>query len=290
MGIAPGVSTGEDMPTISLTIIARDEQDMLPDCLASVDGACDEIVVVDTGSTDETPNIARAFGAKVGHFPWNDRFDDARNAALDLATGDWVFFLDADERLLPLMFEKIRAISQVPEQIQGAFFYCISPTPERTDVSPVLRMFRRLPHIRFEGRVHEEVGLTIQRAGGALAMTPVHFLHEGYRQHVIDSKSKWDRNERLLLLEDAERPNLALTQYNLGHHYLIQSKQGQDTQEKAAHYFRRGLELASPDQLFYGRLVLEAGMAGINIGDYELLNRRPADPMQSGLNPDPLQR
>ena len=267
-------------------MIVKNEEHCLARCLDSVQGAVDEICIVDTGSTDETANIARAYGAKVRHVPWNGRFDDARNASLDMATSDWVFVLDADERLVSLHGQKIRHLSQMaPPQMQAAFFFCISSTPDGTDESAVLRMFRRLPHIRFEGRIHEEVGLTVQRAGGHIAQTPITFIHEGYTQKFVDLKDKWVRNEAMLLQEDEERPGLVMSQYNLGHHFLIKGDK-----ERAKPYLEKALQLADPSHLFYGRLIVEAQMTGILVGGVPNVHLWPADPMRMGLAPDPLER
>ena len=87
--------------TLSLCMIVRDEEEMLPGCLAPLRDVVDEIVVVDTGSTDATVEIAESFGARVVHFPWNGSFADARNVSIDAATGDWIMYLDADEHMEP---------------------------------------------------------------------------------------------------------------------------------------------------------------------------------------------
>jgi hypothetical protein len=97
-------------PKVSLTVIARDEESNLPHCLESVRGIFDEIVVVDTGSIDRTAEIARSFGAKVFDFAWVDSFSAARNAALGHATGDYVFWLDADDVVEPKQSEKLAAL------------------------------------------------------------------------------------------------------------------------------------------------------------------------------------
>src|SRR5262249_19186604 len=85
--------------TVSLNMIVRNEEQNLPACLESGRGLFDETIVVDTGSTDRTVEIARSFGAKVSHFEWIDDFAAARNAALDRSSGDYVFWLDADDRI-----------------------------------------------------------------------------------------------------------------------------------------------------------------------------------------------
>ncbi len=98
------------MARLSLCMIVKDEAEMLPECLASVQGVVDEIVIVDTGSTDDTVAIAHAAGAKVVHEPWQNDFARARNAALAHATGDYVLQLDADERLAMLSKPMVRAV------------------------------------------------------------------------------------------------------------------------------------------------------------------------------------
>jgi glycosyltransferase involved in cell wall biosynthesis len=80
-------------------MIVKNEETTLPKCLGSVKDFVDEIVVLDTGSTDKTTQIAQQFGAKVHYFPWNNNFSSARNEALKYVTGDWILVLDADESL-----------------------------------------------------------------------------------------------------------------------------------------------------------------------------------------------
>src|SRR5206468_12725392 len=88
-----------DHPALSLCMIARDEENNLARCLESVRGIVDEIIVVDTGSTDDTPEIARRYGARVEFFTWRDHFADARNESLKYAHGNWLMWMDADEEL-----------------------------------------------------------------------------------------------------------------------------------------------------------------------------------------------
>ena len=96
---------------VSLTMIVKDEEKNLPHCLDSVRGIFDEIVVVDTGSTDRTRSSAREFGARVFEFPWIDDFAAARNASLAHATGDYAFWLDADDVIDPSRRETLRCCS-----------------------------------------------------------------------------------------------------------------------------------------------------------------------------------
>src|SRR5581483_2761560 len=85
--------------TVSVCIIARNEEANIADCLACVQDLADEVVVLDTGSTDRTRDIARERGVRVFDFPWVDSFSAARNESIRHATGNWVFWMDADDRL-----------------------------------------------------------------------------------------------------------------------------------------------------------------------------------------------
>ena len=86
-------------PRLSVCMIVKNEERFLGQCLASVKGLADELIIIDTGSTDRTVEIAREHGAQVGHFEWCNDFAAARNASIAPATGDWILFLDADEEL-----------------------------------------------------------------------------------------------------------------------------------------------------------------------------------------------
>src|SRR3989344_6100650 len=95
-------------PTISLCMITKSEERFLEQCLNSVKDIVDEIIIVDTGSTDKTKEIALSFGAKVHNFKWIDNFSAARNESIKHATKDWIFVLDADEKLDESAKEKIK--------------------------------------------------------------------------------------------------------------------------------------------------------------------------------------
>ena len=104
--------------SLSLAMIVKNEAAHLGHCLDSVQGLVDEIVVVDTGSSDDTVAVARARGAQVTRFDWIGDFSAARNASLAQVTGDWVLVLDADEAIDPVDFPRIRqACAQ--EQVSG---------------------------------------------------------------------------------------------------------------------------------------------------------------------------
>ena len=145
-------------------MIVKDEEEMLPRCLAAAAPAVDEIVIVDTGSTDRTIEIAREFGATVIEREWTGSFADARNVTFDAATGDWLMFLDADEVLVEEDVERLRALRG--KTWREAFYLTeISYTGELGDgtaaTHTALRVFRARPEYRFSGSLHEQIAETL---------------------------------------------------------------------------------------------------------------------------------
>ncbi len=208
---------------LSLCMIVRDEEEMLPRCLAAAAPAVDEIVVVDTGSQDRTIEIAREFGARVIEFEWTGSFSEARNVSFDAASGDWLMYLDADEVLVSEDVERLRALRG---HTWREAFYLIETnfTGDISDGTAVthnaLRIFRNRPEYRFEGRLHEQIG---QRLPGYLPerieQTLVRLEHYGYLGAVRDAKGKSRRNIELLRAQQAESPPSAFLHFNLGSEY-----------------------------------------------------------------------
>jgi glycosyltransferase involved in cell wall biosynthesis len=189
---------------------------MLPDCLASIRGVADEIVVVDTGSTDATPDIARRAGALVSSFAWCDDFAAARNAALDRAHGHWVLQIDADERLVapgrgPADRTALRRwLADPPRQVLSAdavSLECRSVMGDTEDVIPVPRLFLRHPARRYVRCIHETVLPPSDTAWRVAALQGVELLHLGYAPAVQASRRKSERNLRLCELAVRERPD-----------------------------------------------------------------------------------
>lgn len=201
---------------ITLAMIVRNEAPRLPACLASAAGAVDEIVVVDTGSTDATADVARRHGARVVAWAWQDDFAAARNEALRHAGGDWVLVLDADERLAPGAAPRVRALAAAAGA-EGYDCEIVSALPAGQPAASIshryCRLFRRLPGVRFEGRIHEQVAPSILAAGGRIVRGDVRILHDGYAE---PGRARSERNLALLRRALAERPGDAFTLLNLG--------------------------------------------------------------------------
>ncbi|GBD07708.1 SPBc2 prophage-derived glycosyltransferase SunS [bacterium HR21] len=187
---------------VSVCLIVRNEAHTLPACIASVRDVADEILVVDTGSTDGTADLARDLGCRVFVHPWNDDFAAARNVALHHAQGEWILSLDADERLLtPEVLRQ--SLEDVPPDVGGMLVRCLSPFEGTISEVLLLRLFRRHERIRFRGRIHEQV--TVAEAGYRIAPSPVTLWHEGY-SHPETLVQKHKRNRHLLLRALEEEP------------------------------------------------------------------------------------
>ena len=205
---------------LSLCMIVRDEEEMLPRSLAAVADAVDEIVVVDTGSRDRTVEIARSFGATVVEREWTGSFAAARNASIEAATGDWLLFLDADEVLDPADAPLLRELTG---RTWREAFYLVETnhTGELGDGTAVthnaLRLFRNRPEYRFEGRVHEQIAQNLPSGlPERIEPTQVRIDHYGYLGAVRDAKEKSRRNIELLRSQLAEAGANPFFHFNLG--------------------------------------------------------------------------
>jgi glycosyltransferase involved in cell wall biosynthesis len=189
--------------TIALTMIVRDEAGHLPRCLDSVAGLFDELVIVDTGSTDRTREIARDLGAKVFGFEWCDDFAAARNAALDLATADLAMWLDADEFIEPAHRPRLRAVLAHARRSSPAAFAMFQrsvirePGREAAEWTvPHVRLFPRRPDVRWAGRVHEDITPAVERAGLDLVATDLVIRHTGFSDPATYA-ARSERNRRI---------------------------------------------------------------------------------------------
>ncbi|ACX51421.1 glycosyl transferase family 2 [Ammonifex degensii KC4] len=210
---------------LSLCVIAKNEEENLPRLLSSVRGVVDEIVLVDTGSTDRTVEVGREFGARVFSFPWTGDFSEARNFSLDQATGDWILFLDADEELVEGEGERLRKLLE--EGVADAYsLVIVNFVGEREGIDAVLhssvRVFRNRPEYRFRGRIHEQIVLSIQEHGGRIEFTDIKINHYGYLSGLVRGKKKISRNLALLERAVRESPRDPFNRYNLGVEYLRQ--------------------------------------------------------------------
>jgi tetratricopeptide (TPR) repeat protein len=200
------VTASASAPLLSAAMIVRDEEHHLPACLDSLEGVADEVVVVDTGSSDRTREIAHERGARVIEVPWRDDFAQARNASLDAARGQWVLYIDADERLRPIERRRLDALltstTAIALRVLLRPFARASPYRE-------YRVWRNDPRIRFRGIIHEQIISAIhavaQIDGRPVEDCALALDHVGYDG---DQHHKHRRNLPLLRAQLAEDPDV----------------------------------------------------------------------------------
>ncbi|MGC6486462.1 MAG: glycosyltransferase [Planctomycetota bacterium] len=207
-------------PRVTLCMIARDEERFLEECLRRAQGAFDELVLVDTGSTDRTVEIATSFGAKVVREPWQDDFAAPRNRGLREATGDWVLVLDADEFLLDGSCARIRELVEDPGALAYHLRFTNVYTGGKTLGVMMVRLFRNLPGIAYENVIHEQVTPSLQAIGGPLGLrmlsADVEVEHHGYTDQVMADRNKNERNERLFVKQLERCPDDVYGHYKYG--------------------------------------------------------------------------
>src|SRR5262245_17508760 len=185
----------------SLCMIVRNEEVNLKACLESAADLVDEIVLVDTGSTDRTREIALACGARVFDFPWVDSFAAARNESLRHATGDWAFWLDADDRLDEPNRAKLGDLFAGLRDENAAFVLKCLCLPEGGVGSGMVvdhvRLFRNRPDVRWKYRVHEQILPAVRATGGTVRWSDVVIHHTGYQDPALRGR-KLERDLRLL--------------------------------------------------------------------------------------------
>ncbi|MBB30898.1 MAG: hypothetical protein CME25_18570 [Gemmatimonadetes bacterium] len=202
---------------LSLCMIVRNEEERLEGCLECVEDLVDEIVVVDTGSTDGTVAVAESFGAKIGYFEWCDDFSAARNESLKLATGDWIMWLDADDRLPVECHDKIRNL--IAGTKEKAYLFVLDSQDCETVACLQMRLFPNVPGVEFEKPVHEQLFPSVARLGIEVEPTDVIVVHTGYTTTEV-VRDKMERYLRIMerWLEDhpgdyVVRSNVAMTYF-----------------------------------------------------------------------------
>lgn len=252
---------------ISVCIITKNEAKKLERCLASVKGKVDEIVVVDTGSTDDTKNIIKKYADVTGDFVWCDDFSKARNYSISLANNDWILVLDSDEWIEEFDAKEIlKAVSNGDLSLVGRIKRRnIIATNGVTEVGYeyISRVFNRKKCV-YRGRIHEQIS-SFDGAGNVCVELPLTIGHDGYAGNEEDKNKKALRNIELLLMDLEEYGDEPYSLYQLGKGYYMQ----QQFQE-AAGYFERGLGFDLDPKLEYVQDMVETY-------GYTLLklNRRP---------------
>lgn len=220
---------------MSLCMIVKNEQEFLPRCLQSARDIVDEIVVVDTGSSDSTGVIAGQFGARVIEHEWQSDFSESRNVSLDHASGDWILVLDADEELPEETRKRIPGMIDSTD-VGGIEVKVRSRLPETNaanyDDSKIVRLFRNRKEYRYIMPIHEQIRPSIEKAGGRILSSDLIILHQGYSRTVVQGgESRADRNLRLLYEAVSRSPDDPYFHYQIGITLMSIGKKGEALDE-----------------------------------------------------------
>ena len=225
------------MPSLSVVMIVRDEAQCLGDCLAAIGPIADEIVIADTGSTDDTVAVAQQFGAKVFSIPWRDDFAWARNEVLRRATGDWLLHLDADELVDPENAARIRAFVDADGHgAHGAWITLANYSDDHTSWRwtpappgdpyahgyagylrvPLVRLFKNGLGIEYREPIHENLGESLREIGAVLREdVPILIHHYGFDPDLERTQEKGRYYLTIARRKAAERPNEAKSWFDL---------------------------------------------------------------------------
>jgi tetratricopeptide (TPR) repeat protein len=259
---------------VSFALIARNEEAKLGACLQSIAGLAGEIVVVDTGSSDRTREVAARLGAKVFDFPWVEDFAAARNECLRHATGDYIFWMDADEVIDEVNREKLRALFEtLPPVTDGSstnghrlLAYAMKcrclPDPQSGIATVVdhIRLFPNHPQIRWKYRVHEQILPALNQLGIPVVGTDIVIDHTGYQDPGLVQR-KTERNLRLLELDYADHPEDPFILFNLGWTYLTMGQAA-----KALGFLRQSLERSNPGDSIVRKIYGLLAQAHLRLG------------------------
>lgn len=275
---------------LSLCMIVKDEAFFIEECLAAAAPYVDEIVVVDTGSSDGTRDIAARYADKILDFKWIDDFSAARNSGLAEATGDWILVLDADERIAPEDYPKLREAMADPDADADGFylttrnytsnmmrsdFVLVAPDDAMSRsypgyaLHPIMKLFRRSDGIRYQGRVHEIVDGTIDESRRGAVDAVIHHYGEANPE-----RPKKDRALRYMaMMEDEptfEGDGRLLAMAGSAAMYFAEDY------AKANRYLRRAAELGyDPHRSLES--AAEAAYRGGNFGEAQDIYRRLYD-------------
>ncbi|MCT4618898.1 MAG: glycosyltransferase [Marinisporobacter sp.] len=231
---------------LSLCVITKNEEKNLPKCLESVKDIVDEMIVIDTGSTDDTVKIAKSYGAKVGYYQWQDNFSDAKNYAFKQAKGDWILTMDGDEELCDSDKDLVLSLLNNPEidvYIFQTLSYLGNKVGQELSSNLNVRLIRNHKGYKYRGAIHEQLCNQYDENidQDKVKIEKIVVYHYGYLKSVEREKNKSNRNMKILekILKNDSNNNFHL--YNMGSEYL----RLRDF-EKALEYYKRAYEEFMP--------------------------------------------
>lgn len=271
------------MKPFSICIIAKNEEKYIARCLDSIKTFDCEIVVVDTGSTDRTKEIASKYTSKIFDFVWVDDFSAARNFSLSKATYDWILVLDCDEWVEEAKPDEFIELARTYPSYIGRLTRKNLTTANSEHgiyTDPVERFFNRR-YYHYEGTIHEQV-MPLTSQTPMLFYIPLTIFHSGYIGSKEDEEAKRLRNMTMLERELAKNPNDPYLLFQMGQEYYCM-----DNWEKAAEYYSKVLSYDLSPTLEYLRLTIQAyGSCLLSLGRIEEALQFENIESDFGTNPD----
>ncbi|KZL93705.1 tetratricopeptide repeat-containing glycosyltransferase family 2 protein [Clostridium magnum] len=209
--------------TLGLCMIVKNEEENLPRCLESIKDIVDEIIIVDTGSTDSTVKIAESYGAKVFFYEWDNSFANARNFSLEKSSKDWILIMDADDELRREDRDKvIYLVNDKNNNVDIYFGETLSYVGETpgSDIYTNLnvRFIKNGKGIKFKGDIHEQI--VFENKGDNVQLVDVKFYHYGYLNKTVEVKNKRKRNMEIIQKILKDNPKDSFMLYNMGTEYV----------------------------------------------------------------------
>ncbi|WP_411678880.1 glycosyltransferase [Clostridium thailandense] len=241
--------------TLGLCMIVKNEEKNLPRCLESVKDIVDEIIIVDTGSTDSTVEIAESYGAKVLLYKWDDSFANARNFSLQKASKDWILIMDADDELKEEDKDKvIHLVNDKNSDVDVYFGETLSYVGDApgSDIYTNLnvRFIKNGKGIKFKGDIHEQI---IFENKNNARLVDVRFYHYGYLNKTVEVKNKRKRNMQIIKKTLEDNPKDSFMLYNMGTEYMALGNFSE-----ALNYYKKSYEDFNPDLVaFNSKLILK---------------------------------
>jgi glycosyltransferase involved in cell wall biosynthesis len=255
--------------SISLCMIVKNEENMLERCLESISHIVDEMIIVDTGSTDKTIEIAKKFGAEIFIFPWDNSFANARNFSLEKASKDWILIMDGDDKFEKEDTEKLLQCIKDSNSTNAYYFRTLSFSGEKPDNNDIIsnlniRLIRNKIGYRFSGNIHEQLVPCISDIGKihAIKIGDIRFYHYGYLIKTVNEKDKRNRNVELIKKELENNPQNPFMLYNMGNEYYAMLDF-----DKALEYYLYSYKYFEPSAGYSSRLIVRI------VSCYEILKK-----------------
>ena len=235
---------------VAVSMIVKNESQYIRRCLESIKDMVDEIVIVDTGSTDSTKEICKQYTDKIYDFKWNDNFSDARNFALSKVSKDmdWVLRLDGDEEFP--QYCKMNLYNTIQNGQSDVYIFPItnilSVNPPKHVLSKTARLFRNVEGIKYSGIVHEEIDDSVKALKLKVANFDGSIVHYGYLKNANTLDQKFKFYEKLALKEIEKDPNNFKPYYTLAAHYCYLKQY-----DKATEYYGKSLALNNKSYMIW---------------------------------------